>query len=245
MTGSSRWNAGLHRGTLLAPHGKGSQVIDRMAHDLQLIRPLASWHTQRDEWVALGCELGLMVGSLGKIAKDLARMSQFEVAEPAEPGRGGPSNVPHKHNPVARRVAIAAAQRAPQRVAALLAAMPQEYERVLGAWQVELAEWPLLVMCSHGCVRALAQALPGLTVDVTRMRANLDAMRASLPRSTDNGWFDSALAQHAGELALAQAAQLRQDLDQLGKPRGPGVDAPRPLAHDGQAISRVSRFGAT
>jgi len=235
-------------GTLATMNGKGSQVIDRMAHDLQLTRPLASWHTQRDEWVALGCELGLLVGSLGKIAKDLALMSQFEVAEvaePAEPGRGGPANMPHKHNPVACMVAIAAAQRAPQRVAALLAAMPQEHERALGAWQAELAEWPLLVMSSHGSVRALAQALPGLTVDVTRMRANLDAMRASLPRGTANDWFDPALAQHAGELALAQAALLRQDLDQLGKPRSPGVDAPRPLPHDGQAIARASRFDST
>ena len=34
-----------------------------MAADLQLKAPLATWHTQRDEWVALGCELGLLVGS--------------------------------------------------------------------------------------------------------------------------------------------------------------------------------------
>ena len=63
-----------------------------MAQDLSLRTPVASWHAQRDEWVALGCELGLLAGSLGKIAKDIALMSQFEVAEVAEPvetGRGG------------------------------------------------------------------------------------------------------------------------------------------------------------
>ncbi|MBP6851402.1 MAG: 3-carboxy-cis,cis-muconate cycloisomerase [Rhodoferax sp.] len=199
-------------GTLASMNGKGAQVVERMALDLQLTRPVASWHAQRDEWVALGCEFGLLTGSLGKLAKDLMLMSQFEVAEvaePAEPGRGGPANMPHKHNPVACMVAIAAAQRAPQRVASLLAAMPQEHERALGAWQAELAEWPLLVMATHGSARALAQALPALQVDTRRMRTNLDTMRASLPKGTADDWFALSLAHHAGTLALQQLAGLR------------------------------------
>ncbi len=199
-------------GTLAAMNGKGEQITTLMADDLKLTRPVASWHTQRDEWVALGCELGLLAGSLGKIARDLVLLGQFEVAEvaePVEPGRGGPANMPHKHNPVACMVAIAAAQRAPQRVAALLAAMPQEHERALGAWQAELAEWPALVMSTHGSARALAGALPGLQVDTVRMRSNLEAMRATLPHSAADEWFDPALARHAGELALAQLRRLR------------------------------------
>ena len=74
--------------------------------------------------------LGLLAGSLGKIAKDLVLISQFgvaEVAEAVEPGRVGPATMPYKHNPVACMVVIAAAQRAPQRVAVLLAAMQQEH----------------------------------------------------------------------------------------------------------------------
>ena len=203
-------------GTLAAMNGKGEQITTLMADDLKLTRPVASWHTQRDEWVALGCELGLLTGSLGKIARDLVLLGQFEVAEvaevaePVEPGRGGPANMPHKHNPVACMVAIAAAQRAPQRVAALLAAMPQEHERALGAWQAELAEWPALMMSTHGSARALAGAWPGLQVDTARMRSNLDAMRATLPQGAADDWFDPALARHAGELALAQLARLQR-----------------------------------
>ena len=64
-------------------------------------------------------------------------------------------------------------------------------------------------MSTHGSARALAGALPHLRVDAKRMRANLDAMRATLPRGTADEWFDPALAQHAGELALAQLAGLR------------------------------------
>ena len=203
-------------GTLAQMKGQGPAVRRRMAAELELGDPGATWHTQRDEWIALGCELGLMVGSLGKIAKDIALMGQYEVgevAEPTEPGRGGSSAMPHKRNPVASMVALAAAQRAPQRVAALLAAMPQEHERALGAWQAELGEWPQLLMSAHGSVRALAGALPGLQVDAARMRANIDRLRAELPDEAADEWFDPALAEPAGAIALAQVKALQSQLD--------------------------------
>lgn len=198
-------------GTLEKMQGKGVEIARHMTQDLSLRLPITSWHTQRDEWVALGCELGLLAGSLGKLAKDIMLMSQFEVgevAEPVAPGRGGPAGMPHKHNPVGSMVALAAALRVPQRVAALLAAMPQEHERALGAWQAELAEWPQLVMSVHGSARALALAVPGLQVNPQRMRSNLDAVRASLPKAAAEEWFNPELAQHAARLTRLQLAAL-------------------------------------
>ncbi|MDH6168346.1 3-carboxy-cis,cis-muconate cycloisomerase [Variovorax boronicumulans] len=202
-------------GTLAQMKGQGAAVRKRMAQELGLGDPGATWHTQRDEWVALGCELGLVTGSLGKIAVDISLLGQYEVAEvtePSEPGRGGSSAMPHKRNPVASMVAIAAAHRVPQRVAALLGAMPQQHERALGAWQAELAEWPQLLMSAHGSVRAMAGALPGLQVDAARMRANIDRLRAELPRDAADEWFDPALAVNAGQIALAEVKALQARL---------------------------------
>jgi 3-carboxy-cis,cis-muconate cycloisomerase len=199
-------------GTLAQMKAHGPDVIALMAADLQLKAPLATWHTQRDEWVALGCELGLLVGSLGKIARDISLMGQFEVnevSEPTEPGRGGSSAMPHKRNPVACMVALVAAQRAPQRVAALLAAMPQEHERALSHWQTELAEWPGLLLSAHGSARAMAQALPGLQVDTGRMLANLEALRAVLPAEAADEWFSPALALHAAGVTRTQLTALK------------------------------------
>ena len=173
---------------------------------------MATWHTQRDEWVALGCELGLLVGSLGKIARDISLMGQFEVnevAEPSEPGRGGSSAMPHKRNPVACMVSLVAAQRAPQRVAALLAAMPQEHERALSHWQTELAEWPGLLMSAHGSARAMAQVLSGLQVDTGRMLSNLKALRVVLPTEAADEWFNPALALHAADVTRTQLTALK------------------------------------
>ena len=205
-------------GTLaqMGPHG--AAVRARLARELDLGDPGATWHTQRDEWVALGCELGLVAGSLGKIGLDIGLLGQYEVGEvgePSEAGRGGSSAMPHKRNPVASMVAVAAAHRAPQRVAAMLAAMPQQHERALGAWQAELAEWPQLALSAHGSARALATALPGLRIDAPRMRANIDRLRAELPASAADEWFDPALAAHAGGIARADVARLRGHLDRL------------------------------
>ena len=200
-------------GTLAEMKGLGPQVRVLMAADLNLKAPLFCWHTQRDEWVALGCELGLLVGSLGKMARDISLMGQYEVGEVAEPleaGRGGSSAMGHKQNPVGCMVALAASTRAPQRVAALLATLPQEHERALGNWQAELAEWPGLLMSAHGSARAMARTLPGLRVDTRRMRDNLEAVRSALPAEAAEAWFSPALAQQAAKLAMDQVAVLSQ-----------------------------------
>jgi 3-carboxy-cis,cis-muconate cycloisomerase len=202
-------------GTLARMDGKGPQIIAHMAHALALGQPQSSWHTQRDEWLALGCELGLMVGSLGKIAKDISLLGQFEigeVSEQREPGRGASSDMPHKNNPVASMAALAAAVRVPQRLAAMLAAMPQEHERALGGWQAELAEWSQLLMSAHASSKAMAGALPDLVIDAGRMRSHIDAVARSVDKESAKTWFDVQLAQGAGDMARSYLQELRTEI---------------------------------
>ena len=207
-------------GTLARMGGRGPQITAHMAQALGLGLPCAPWHTQRDEWIALGCELGLMAGSLGKIAKDLSLLGQFEVGEVwerHEPGRGASSDMPHKNNPVASMASLAAAQRVPQRLAALLASMPHEHERALGGWQAELAEWSQLLMSAHASSSAMASALPYLVVDSERMRSHIDDATRSVDKDSAQTWFDPALAVGAGQLARNYLLALRADLPLLEK----------------------------
>jgi len=203
-------------GTLATLGERGPAVARRLADALGLDDPRGAWHTQRDAWVALGCEVGVVCGSLGKIATDLALLSQAEIGEVAEPtgaGRGGSSAMPHKRNPVAAMVARAAALRTPARVAALLSAMPQEQERGLGGWQAELAEWPGLWISAHGAASALAEAVAGLAVDAERMRANIDALRGLV--------FAEALAARLGSvLGKATAHALVEALSRRVQSEG-------------------------
>jgi 3-carboxy-cis,cis-muconate cycloisomerase len=182
-TAALRLQFGGAVGTLGTLGGKGPAVACRLAVRLELPLPDGAWHVQRDAWVALGCEVAVLCGSLGKIGRDLALLAQGEVGEVAEPaaaGRGGSSAMPNKRNPVAALVAIAAATRAPQHAATLLAAMGQEHERGLGNWQAELAEWPALFLTAHGSLLALADAIEGLEVDFARMRANIEGERGTV-----------------------------------------------------------------
>lgn len=165
-------------GTLAALGHNGPAVADALARRLKLAVPEMPWHTQRDRLADLAGALGVTCGSLGKIGRDLALLAQTEVGEVFEataPGRGGSSSMPHKRNPVSAAVAIGAAVRAPGLVATMLAAMPQEHERGIGGWQAEWETLPDLVVITAGAARAIADALASPTVDVVRMRENLDA----------------------------------------------------------------------
>jgi 3-carboxy-cis,cis-muconate cycloisomerase len=165
-------------GTLAALAGRGPEVAKAVAEELQLSLPLAPWHGHRDRMAEVATSLGLLTGTLGKIARDISLHSQTEVAEVCEPageGRGSSSTMPHKRNPVTCAVVLAAANRVPGLASTMLAAMVQEEERGLGGWQAEWETLPEIVRLSGGALHHLAQMLPALEVDPERMRQNLDA----------------------------------------------------------------------
>ena len=164
-------------GTLASLGPAAPAVAKALGDRLDLPVPNLPWHSHRDRMVRLACELAVLAGTIGKIARDLALLSQSEVSEAGEEpssGRGGSSSMPHKHNPVSAAVALAAALRAPGLLASLLAGMPQEHERGLGGWQAEWDVLPQLMLVTAGAARAIADALDHLVVDAARMARNLD-----------------------------------------------------------------------
>ncbi|HEY1396131.1 lyase family protein [Roseateles sp.] len=163
-------------GTLDAMGDRADDMLAAVAAELSLPRPDMCWHTQRDRWLRLGLEVGLLCGNLGKLAQDFALMAQAEVDELNEPpgeGYGACLSMPHKKNPVAALQAMAAVQRAPQRVAGLMGCMTPEHERGLGQHQAELAEWSGLMGGAHAAVQALNRALAEPVIRVDRMRAHV------------------------------------------------------------------------
>jgi 3-carboxy-cis,cis-muconate cycloisomerase len=164
-------------GTAAALGNQGIAVGKALAERLGLEFPDAPWHTHRDRLACLVCECGVLVGSLGKMARDITLLMQNEVGEVAEPsgeGRGGSSTMPHKRNPVGCTATLAAASRVPGLVAAFLSAMVQEHERAVGGWQ---AEWPIVssvIQATGVALASMAEVAEGLTVDAARMRVNID-----------------------------------------------------------------------
>lgn len=164
-------------GTLASLGTHGFDVAAALAGRLQLQQPALPWHSLRDRLARFASELGVLVGSLGKMAQDVALMGQSEVGEvqePAAPGRGGSSTMPHKRNPVACAAILAASTRVPGLVATMLAAQPQAHERGLGSWHAEWETLPQIVRLAGGALAHACMLAEGLEVHAGRMRANLD-----------------------------------------------------------------------
>jgi 3-carboxy-cis,cis-muconate cycloisomerase len=204
-------------GTLATLGDSGAAVAAALAAELRLPLPDLAWHTERDRMADVAATLGRCVGTLGKIARDLALHGQTEVAElfePAVEGRGGSSSMPHKQNPVAAAVVLAAATRAPGLVATMLSAMVQEDERGLGGWHAEWETLPDLVGLTGGALHQLTDAMAGLRVDTARMAANLEATRGLVFAEA----VQMAVAEKAGRAAaqrLLEAACRRAQSEGL------------------------------
>jgi 3-carboxy-cis,cis-muconate cycloisomerase len=140
---------------------------------------------------------GLLTGTLGKFARDIALHAQTEIAELAEPlaqGRGGSSTMPHKRNPVACSAVLACAMRAPALVSTMLTAMVQEQERALGGWQAEWETLPEIASLTSAALNQLREVSSGLSVDAARMRSNIDITQGLIMAES----VSLALAQHVG-----------------------------------------------
>jgi 3-carboxy-cis,cis-muconate cycloisomerase len=165
-------------GTLAALNDRGMDVAERLAALLDLALPDAPWHGHRDRLTEVASAFAILAGTCGKIARDVSLLMQTDVAEafePAAPGRGGSSSMPHKRDPVSAAAALAAATIAPNLAATILAAQVQEHERGLGSWQAEWLTFPALALVTSGALNAIVEIAEGLEVDSERMRANLEA----------------------------------------------------------------------
>jgi len=191
-------------GTLAAIADRRLDLAAALARDLRLDLPELPWHSHRDRLAEVAASLGLLVGSLGKIARDISLMSQTEIDEVLEPsgaGRGGSSTMPHKRNPVSSAVMLQAAIRVPGLVSSLLMAMMQEDERGLGGWHAEWETLPDIVQLTAGAIHHLATIVPNLEVDVQRMRTNLDLTQGLI--------FAEAVSMALGEkIGRAQAHEI-------------------------------------
>jgi len=164
-------------GTLSTLQSNGLKVGQSLSAQLELPLPDAPWHTHRDRLVEFASAVAILVGTLGKIARDISLHMQLEVSELSEPieeGRGGSSAMPHKRNPVGCMIVLSAANRVPGLVSSLLSGMIQEHERSLGNWLAEGSTYPELMKETAKATSAMLEVSEGLQVNAKRMRDNLD-----------------------------------------------------------------------
>jgi 3-carboxy-cis,cis-muconate cycloisomerase len=162
-------------GTREDMRGRGTAVAADLARRLEL-NPSPPWHARRGGIAAMAASLGICIGALGKMARDLSLLSQNRLGEALEPlieGRGGSSAMPHKRNPTGCQVALSAAARAPGLIATIFAGLPCELERGLGGWQAEGPTLAELCLLAAGSAQAMAVVAQGLLVIDAAIARNL------------------------------------------------------------------------
>jgi 3-carboxy-cis,cis-muconate cycloisomerase len=206
-------------GTLASLGQRGREVTVALAEELGLAAPSAPWHADRSSFATLACAIGVMCGSLAKIAADVILLMQTEVGEVFEPhasGRGGSSTMPQKRNPIASEYVLACTRGVHALVPLMLTAMAGDHERSTGPWQSEEIALPQLLVLASGAFAQARAIAEGMTVDTARMRANLDltgglimaeAVATALAESLGN-----AQAHHVVERACAAAIEGKQPL---------------------------------
>jgi 3-carboxy-cis,cis-muconate cycloisomerase len=183
-------------GTLAASGQEALSVLARLAERLELAEPTISWHTARDRFFEICSACAMLSGSLGKIAADVALLMQTEVGELSErpeEGRGGSTAMPHKRNPIAPTMIVAACTRVPGLLATIASAMSQEQERAAGRWHAEWGPLTEIVGLTAGAIKQSNDLFFRLEVRSARMLENLELTQGLV---------------YAEELAVVLAKQL-------------------------------------
>jgi 3-carboxy-cis,cis-muconate cycloisomerase len=238
-------------GTLASLGDAGQQVAALFATELGLALPVLPWHTDRLRIIDLGVALARVAAALGKIARDVTLLAQEEIGEISEgggpsaargadqrgpdqqsaaasPRRGGSSAMPHKHNPVASIAILGCTRQAPGLLATLVASAEQELQRAAGAWHAEWEPLTALLRLTGSAASWAAELLSGLSVDASRMAANLAATKdlplaehvTSLLAGVLGGVQAHDLVAEAGQRAVSAGLPLRDVLLAVPKLEG-------------------------
>ncbi|MFN3784989.1 MAG: 3-carboxy-cis,cis-muconate cycloisomerase [Spirosomataceae bacterium] len=219
--GKSRWQTLQLSGAVGSGNSFLSVAIQEdIAEQLQLELG-ASWQTQRDGLVEWASVLGILSGSLGKIAKDISLLMQTEIAEVFEgaaEGKGGSSTMPHKRNPVTCAAILANATRVPHLVATMHSTLLQEHERSAGLWHAEWETLQTLMGLVGGSLEKTVDLIENLEVHAHAMKANLEktngliyaenltfALAETLGKSQAHEWVEKACKQ-----AISQQKHLKE-----------------------------------
>lgn len=169
-------------GTLasLGSSDAGVRVRAQLARELGLLEPSITWHVARDDVAEIVGVLGILGGSLGKVALDVMVMSSNEVGEVSEPfvaHRGASSTMPQKRNPISSEVVLAASKLLRGNASLALDGMVADFERASGPWHLEWVCVPESFVYCSGALRQTTFALGGLVVNVDAMERNLASTR--------------------------------------------------------------------
>ncbi|MGQ7248724.1 class-II fumarase/aspartase family protein [Halomonas sp. V046] len=189
---------------------QGLELMEALAERLGLAAPVLPWHTDRQPIHALATALDACAGAAETLALDVSLLTQTEVgevAEPAAPGMGESSSMPHKRNPVHCALMRGAARRLHGHTGVILSATAQPLERGLGEWHAEWAPLSESVLLLEGMLEHAAILLEGLEVNAERMSTNMAITGGAIMAEPVARLLTPYLGPDAAKALAAEAAE--------------------------------------
>ncbi|MDB2701483.1 3-carboxy-cis,cis-muconate cycloisomerase [Flavobacteriaceae bacterium] len=171
------------------------------------------WQSQRDSLAEFAAFLGVLSGSLGKIAKDISLLMQTEVGEVFEgaaEGKGGSSTMPHKRNPVGCALILSNTTRTPGLVSTILSTLPQEHERSAGLWHTEWETLAQLMNLTAGSLEKSVDVITNLEVNEERMLQNIEITKGLIYAEIVSLQLSKAIGKMPAHEAVQKACVLAQ-----------------------------------
>ena len=167
-------------GTLASLEGRGIEVMEKLATELELGIPELPWHSNRDNLAEFSSVLTLISSTLGKVGQDLIQLGQTEIQELSDNSNGGSSTMPQKSNPVNSEILVATARHQINLNSTMQSAVLHVQERDGTAWTSEWLGLPQIVVLTGNSLNYAIQIAKKLKANKDMIQTTLDSSRGLL-----------------------------------------------------------------
>lgn len=164
-------------GTYASFGEKGLEIEKATLNHLGLGTPEICWHSSRDRIAEYASYLGLISGTLGKLANEFYNLMRTEIDELEEPftkGKVGSSTMPHKRNPAALEGIASLTRPVLASVGLIQQSLIVEHERDAMSWRGEWIALPEICIYLSAQLSSTQAVLQGLIVKPENMLRNLN-----------------------------------------------------------------------
>ncbi|HKX10770.1 MAG TPA: adenylosuccinate lyase [Stellaceae bacterium] len=201
-------------GTMASFGPKAVELEAGVMKRLGLAQADISWHPARDRFAEYASILGLVAGTLTKIANEVSHLQATEVdevEEPFNPGKVGSSTMPHKRNPSLCETMITVGSTLRYDVAIMQEALVQTHERSSAIWKMEWKALPEICMGLGLMLSIGRNVLEHLVVKPARMRENLDCLGGLLLSERVMFFLGEKLGKQTAHEVVYEAAMAAQE----------------------------------
>ncbi|MGP7816709.1 adenylosuccinate lyase [Niallia sp. 01092] len=164
-------------GTYASFGEKGPEIEAKTLEKLGLLVPEICWHSSRDRVAEYASVIGLISGTLGKLANEFYNLMRSEIDEVEEPfskGKIGSTTMPHKRNPAALEGVVSLTRPILHSVSLIQDSQIVEHERDAMSWRGEWIALPEICIYLSAQLASTKNILKGLIVKPENMLRNLN-----------------------------------------------------------------------